>query len=229
MADAVEGLTAQDSHVAGYVIEEGKGLIVAVNKWDLVADKTDDDLARLRRGGHDYRKMYAAYSAAVATRELPTVILAKTVKGWTLPGLAGRNVTHQKKELDEKMKDPDFRFPSAGDFGRAARQQALLIGLKTKILSVSSLPKLLPLIGTLLKNVRSNLDLKLIESLLTVYPDLNTFAIKSFTLNQKELLTFSASANGQSILIPVLGENNFTALHQFITQSFILPALSPTP
>jgi GTP-binding protein len=39
--DAVEGLTAQDAHVAGYVIEEGKGLVVAVNKWDLVEDKTD--------------------------------------------------------------------------------------------------------------------------------------------------------------------------------------------
>jgi GTP-binding protein len=39
--DAVEGLTAQDSHVAGYVVEEGKGLVIAVNKWDLVADKTD--------------------------------------------------------------------------------------------------------------------------------------------------------------------------------------------
>ena len=39
--DAVEGLTAQDAHIAGYVVEEGKGLLVVVNKWDLVADKTD--------------------------------------------------------------------------------------------------------------------------------------------------------------------------------------------
>ena len=39
--DAVEGLTAQDAHVAGYAIDEGKGLVVAVNKWDLVEDKTD--------------------------------------------------------------------------------------------------------------------------------------------------------------------------------------------
>src|SRR4029078_173934 len=39
--DAGEGLTAQDAHVAGYVVEEGKGLVVAVNKWDLVEDKTD--------------------------------------------------------------------------------------------------------------------------------------------------------------------------------------------
>jgi GTP-binding protein len=39
--DAVEGLTAQDAHVAGYAVEEGKGIVIAVNKWDLVADKTD--------------------------------------------------------------------------------------------------------------------------------------------------------------------------------------------
>jgi GTP-binding protein len=39
--DAVEGLTSQDAHVAGYVVEEGKGLVIAVNKWDLVAEKTD--------------------------------------------------------------------------------------------------------------------------------------------------------------------------------------------
>ncbi len=39
--DAVEGLTAQDAHVAGYIVEEGRGLVVAVNKWDLVAEKTD--------------------------------------------------------------------------------------------------------------------------------------------------------------------------------------------
>jgi GTP-binding protein len=39
--DAVDGLTAQDAHVAGYVVEEGKGLVLAVNKWDLVAEKTD--------------------------------------------------------------------------------------------------------------------------------------------------------------------------------------------
>ena len=41
MIDAVEGLTSQDAHVAGYAVEEGKGLVVAVNKWDLVAEKTD--------------------------------------------------------------------------------------------------------------------------------------------------------------------------------------------
>ncbi len=46
LIDAVEGLTAQDAHIAGYVVEEGKGLVLAVNKWDLVEDKTDRTFAR---------------------------------------------------------------------------------------------------------------------------------------------------------------------------------------
>jgi pyruvate dehydrogenase E1 component len=65
-----------------------------------VADKSDQDLARLRRGGHDYRKLYAAYSTAVDLKDAPVVILAKTVKGWTLgSSFAGRNVTHQVKKM----------------------------------------------------------------------------------------------------------------------------------
>jgi pyruvate dehydrogenase E1 component len=66
----------------------------------LVEHLPDDELAKLRRGGHDYRKVYAAYAAATAHKGAPTVILAKTVKGWTLgPGIEGRNVTHQAKKL----------------------------------------------------------------------------------------------------------------------------------
>jgi pyruvate dehydrogenase E1 component len=68
----------------------------------LVEHLTDDDLARLRRGGHDYRKVYAAYEAATEFKGAPTVILAKTVKGWTLgPGVEARNITHQAKKLSE--------------------------------------------------------------------------------------------------------------------------------
>jgi pyruvate dehydrogenase E1 component len=68
----------------------------------MVEHLTDDDLSRLRRGGHDYRKVFAAYEAAVAHKGAPTVILAKTVKGWTLgPGVEARNITHQAKKLSE--------------------------------------------------------------------------------------------------------------------------------
>ncbi|MBN2113948.1 MAG: pyruvate dehydrogenase (acetyl-transferring), homodimeric type [Acidimicrobiia bacterium] len=66
----------------------------------LVAHLSDDEIWALRRGGHDYRKMYAAYRAAVELRGAPVVILAKTVKGWTLgPDVEGRNATHQIKKL----------------------------------------------------------------------------------------------------------------------------------
>ncbi len=66
----------------------------------LADDLTDDDIARLRRGGHDYRKVYAAYEAAMKTSGAPTVILAQTVKGWTLgPDFEARNAVHQMKKL----------------------------------------------------------------------------------------------------------------------------------
>ena len=66
----------------------------------MVAHMTDDEIWALRRGGHDYRKVYAAYRAAVELRGAPVVILTKTIKGWALgPDVEGRNATHQIKKL----------------------------------------------------------------------------------------------------------------------------------
>jgi pyruvate dehydrogenase E1 component len=65
----------------------------------MVEDLSDDELRKLSRGGHDYRKVYAAFEAARAHTGQPTVILAKTVKGWTLESFEGRNATHQMKKL----------------------------------------------------------------------------------------------------------------------------------
>jgi pyruvate dehydrogenase E1 component len=66
----------------------------------MVEHLSDDDLRWLPRGGHDYRKLYAAYKAATEQRGAPTVILAKTVKGWTLgPEVEARNATHQIKKM----------------------------------------------------------------------------------------------------------------------------------
>jgi pyruvate dehydrogenase E1 component len=70
----------------------------------LVEHLSDDDLRTLPRGGHDYRKMYAAYKAAVEHEGAPTAILAKTVKGWTLgPEIEARNSTHQIKKMNKKQ------------------------------------------------------------------------------------------------------------------------------
>ena len=66
----------------------------------IAATLTDDDLSKLTRGGHDYRKVHAAYDAAVRTEGAPTVVLAQTVKGWTLgPDFEARNAVHQMKKL----------------------------------------------------------------------------------------------------------------------------------
>ncbi|WP_374210509.1 pyruvate dehydrogenase (acetyl-transferring), homodimeric type [Dermatobacter hominis] len=70
----------------------------------MVEHLSDEDLQKLPRGGHDYRKLYAAYAAAVDTKGLPTVVLAKTVKGWTLgPGVEARNATHQIKKMSAEQ------------------------------------------------------------------------------------------------------------------------------
>ncbi len=66
----------------------------------MVAHLSDEELRDLPRGGHDYEKVYAAYKAAVENVGSPTVILAKTIKGWTLgEGFEGRNATHQIKKM----------------------------------------------------------------------------------------------------------------------------------
>ena len=69
---------------------------------DLVSTMDDDDIWRLNRGGHDSHKVYAAYAAAMAHEGQPTVILAKTVKGYgTGEAGEGQNVTHQMHDMAE--------------------------------------------------------------------------------------------------------------------------------
>ncbi len=69
---------------------------------DLVADMTDDQIWELNRGGHDPNKIYAAYTAAVRHTGQPTVVLAKTVKGYGMGEAGeGQNITHQQKKMAE--------------------------------------------------------------------------------------------------------------------------------
>ncbi len=74
---------------------------------ELVADMTDQEIWNLKRGGHDYHKVYAAYKAAMEFKGKPTVILTKTIKGYGLGShFEGRNATHQMKKLTlDDLKD----------------------------------------------------------------------------------------------------------------------------
>src|SRR5438876_2188101 len=82
---------------------------------ELVAPMSDQDIWNLKRGGHDYRKVYAAYQAATEHHGQPTVILAKTIKGYGLgPHFEGRNATHQMKKMtldDLKLFRDTLRIP----------------------------------------------------------------------------------------------------------------------
>jgi pyruvate dehydrogenase E1 component len=85
----------------------------------MVATWTDDDIWRLNRGGHDPHKVYAAYHAAVAHKGQPTVILAKTIKGYGM-GEAGeaQNITHQQKKMGTtslKAFRDRFKLPVSDD------------------------------------------------------------------------------------------------------------------
>ena len=79
---------------------------------ELVAKMTDEEIFKLRRGGHDANKVYAAYHSAVHTKDQPTVLLIKTVKGYGM-GKAGegKNTAHQAKKLsDEDVRNFRDRF-----------------------------------------------------------------------------------------------------------------------
>ena len=135
----------------------------------LVEHLSDADLEALPRGGHDYRKVYAAYRAATAHRGAPTAILAKTIKGWTLgPAIESRNATHQiKKMTPSQLRDlrdrlhlgdvvtdealggpvPPYARPPAGSAESnylAERRQALGGPLPRRILVDAPLPAPVP-------------------------------------------------------------------------------------
>jgi pyruvate dehydrogenase E1 component len=101
MEEAVDGEYQEYATADGAYIREhffGKYPELA----EMVADMSDQELWRLKRGGHDPAKVFAAYAAAVEHRGQPTVILAKTVKGYGMGEAGeGQNITHQQKKMGE--------------------------------------------------------------------------------------------------------------------------------
>jgi pyruvate dehydrogenase E1 component len=91
---------------------------------DLVSHLSDEELVKLRRGGHDPRKVYNAYRAAIENKGTPTVILAHTIKGYGLGEAGeGRNITHQQKKLNEQEMEhfrSRFEIPIPAEAARNA-------------------------------------------------------------------------------------------------------------
>ncbi|MFD7158072.1 pyruvate dehydrogenase (acetyl-transferring), homodimeric type [Kribbella sp. NPDC059898] len=96
--------TTPDGQFQTYSVESGEYIRENFFGGDarlrqMVSGLSDEDLRKLPRGGHDYRKVYAAFKSATEHVGQPTVILAQTIKGWTIEALEGRNATHQMKKL----------------------------------------------------------------------------------------------------------------------------------
>ena len=122
---------------------------------ELVADMSDDDIWRLNRGGHDPFKMFAAYSAATKHKGQPTVILAKTVKGYGMGEAGeGQNPTHQQKKIGEdalrKFRDR-FNIPVTDEqlpglpFVRPAEDSQEMKYLRERSAALGTLPARKPL------------------------------------------------------------------------------------
>ena len=98
--------TTPDGQFQTYLVEDGayirQNFFSDPRLQKMVANYSDEQLKTLSRGGHDYRKVYAAFKAASEHVGQPTVILAQTVKGWTIDALEGKNATHQMKKLTSK-------------------------------------------------------------------------------------------------------------------------------
>ncbi|HET9872448.1 MAG TPA: pyruvate dehydrogenase (acetyl-transferring), homodimeric type [Propionibacteriaceae bacterium] len=95
--------TTPDGQFQTYLVEDGayirNNFFSDPRLKKMVSGMSDEDIQNLSRGGHDYRKVYAAFKAATEHVGQPTVILAQTVKGWTIDALEGKNATHQMKKL----------------------------------------------------------------------------------------------------------------------------------
>ena len=96
-----------DGQYQKYTVESGKYFRehffgVDPELLDMVSHFSDEQLRKMRRGGHDPEKVYAAYKAAVEHKGAPTVVLAKTIKGYGLGESGeGKNITHSQKKLNE--------------------------------------------------------------------------------------------------------------------------------
>ena len=105
-----------------------------------------------------------------------------------------------------------------GDFGRSLRQQALIVAIKNKLLNLGSITKIIPVINTISKNVQTDIDIKAATNLIRQQEDLKDIEITSFSLTTDNVFEEAISDNGQYILVPQGGEENWSVVHEYVKE-----------
>jgi len=134
---------------------------------------------------------------------------------------------HMDGETALKFVRSRHSLQDGGDFGRAKRQQLFLDAIRSKILSVAFIPKIIPLMNDLEKNLRTDLSLELINKYLGEASDAKTYVMQQVILTTDNYLEEGVSLDGQYILMSNEGQDVWTRLHRDINNLVI--GISPTP
>ncbi|MDP4009764.1 MAG: LCP family protein [Candidatus Shapirobacteria bacterium] len=110
-----------------------------------------------------------------------------------------------------------------GDFGRSLRQKLVITSIKNKIINSNFIPKIIPFINTISANLKTDMDFNKMHEFINNASELSQYKIESIALTDKNVLEQGKSADGQYVLLPKAGDNNWTEVQNFINN----PASSP--
>ncbi len=114
-----------------------------------------------------------------------------------------------------------------GDFNRAARQQRVIKAVTDKVLSVGFIPRIIPTFDTLADHVRTDMPISQLQQFLGEAPNADQYQIDNFVLTADELLVLDVSFDGQSILVPAAGIDDYSQIQQTISN--VIAGITPTP
>jgi len=106
-----------------------------------------------------------------------------------------------------------------GDFNRSERQRLVVEAIKNKIVSLNIFSKIIPLIKTLSSHIKTDMSFSEMEQYISRAPEFSQYKINSLAITDKNFLKMGISKDHQSILIPILGENNFTDIQIYLNNN----------
>ena len=137
-----------------------------------------------------------------------------------------KGTVHMDGETALKFARSRHSEEDGGDYNRAHRQQQVLSAVKDKVLRIDFIPKILPLMNDLENNVATDMPLADINKLLLEGRNANTYKVTSFVVSE-DYLSFDVSDNGQSIVVPTSGLDNWSDIKQKVRD--VRLGISPTP